>query len=439
MAVSTLPSTDLLPDSSLAVSPTVIGNSEHSARGDIASCQVDTQQGVNILYLQMELNRLPDLVTGGEIVHVSNESFAEAFHLLDPKRPQFAFGDFDPKRGQKFQTWESARHSPRGHEYADMRLGTPGMIRTLAISTQWHDGNHAQAAALFASQDGDTWTQLLAPTSLDGHSLHVFELPENPIVWSHVRLVMYPDGGIARLKLLPDQIDLTNLDHHSFTVQHGVRSMRSRHFEDIPKPSEKSPFEYPSELCIRGNRELASWGEPLLLSSLDLGARIAATSNQRYSHAGNLLKSAVPENMGDGWENARYRLPLEDLIGGNYDRIWEHSEWVVVQLADRGTVQSLRTDFRFYNFNAPALLQIEGCDLTPGQNLEDVRDDQWTVLVKKMDSKQFSSQSDVQLPIEESILSAKYPPAFTHVRIKIFPCGGMHRFHVFGKRVLRTD
>lgn len=444
MAVPNTPPSDLPENLEFRGVPRVSDDADATDEFRLSDELTDFVEGlthkIRMFELEGELDRYINLVRNGEIVRVSDQSFAEASHLLDPKKPEFVFGDFDPKRGQKFETWESARHSVNGHEDADIRLGRPGVIRTVAISTQWHDGNHAQAASLFASQDGETWTELLAPVPLDGHSLHVFALPQDPTVWSHVRLIMHPDGGIARLRLFSDLISPTYFNERSpFTSQQGVFSMKYRHTEEIPRPSEKSPFEYPPAELIQVNRRLASWGEPVLLSSLDLGARIAATSNQRYSHAGNLLKGEAPENMGDGWENARYRLPLAHLLGGQYDQIWDHSEWVTIQLADRGTIQSLHADFQFYNFNAPAFLQIEACDLTPGQSLEDVPDDQWTVLVKKMNAKQFSSQSDVQLPIEEGITSGEYPPAFTHVRVKIFPCGGMHRFHVVGKRVLQID
>ncbi|GEM_PF-3110648 len=364
-----------------------------------------------------------NIVAGGEITFVSDEAFAEARNLLDPTEPAFDLGDFDPTRGQRFSSWETARHSGRGVESATIKLPKPSKIGVVVIDTKWHDGNQAQAAQLMVSKDGRAWIPITMATPLQGHSVHVQRL-EVPDEWNYICLFMFPDGGIARLRIyenVPAELDtLKPHDMHDPTAYGTL--LTARHPDKIEKPT-KEPFKGPSADDIVYHRRCTNWEKPVNLASINLGAKVIDKSDQRYSHAENILKDDVPQDMGDGWENARFRLPLNQVLHDGYREIWNHAEWLIIELSDRGLIEKIVTDFRYFNFNNPQSMEVEAWDSHGGGTLEQA---EWKPLVAKTQVKSHASQADVELPVTK-------PTVATHLRVKIYPCGGVHRIRAIGQ------
>ncbi len=152
-------------------------------------------------------------VNGGYVVDVSDRFYGDARNMLMPY-PAPNMGD----------GWETKRRRGPGHDWAILRLGIEGMIRRLEIDTAHYKGNYPDTASFEAtvlrdeshgvSADVSTraiagWKTVLQPAKLEADHLHVFDRDlAADVPGSHVRLNIFPDGGISRLRVfgtpLPD-------------------------------------------------------------------------------------------------------------------------------------------------------------------------------------------------------------------------------------------
>ncbi|MGH8960137.1 MAG: allantoicase [Jatrophihabitantaceae bacterium] len=261
---------------------------------------------------------LPDLASrelGGGVVAANDELFAERENLIKPEAPVFQPHTFGPK-GQIMDGWETRRRRERGpdsHDHAIVRLGCPGVVRTVVVDTAFFRGNfppetsveacgvegHPSPGELAAAD----WTTLVARCALTGDSAHEFAV-EDEHRYTHVRLSIYPDGGVARLRVFG---------------------------EVVPDP-----------------RLLA---HTIDLAALENGGRVLDCSNSFFSSPNNLIKPGLALVMGDGWETSRRR---DD---GN--------DWVQVQLACAGRTVLAEIDTTHFVGNAPgwAALTGEGVDV----------------------------------------------------------------------------
>ncbi|TDD90501.1 allantoicase [Actinomadura rubrisoli] len=261
---------------------------------------------------------LPDLAVrtlGGSVVAASDESFAVKENLLNPWPPAFSPATFGPK-GQEYDGWETARRRPGadgdlGHDWALIRLGLPGVVRGVVIDTAWFTGNFPPYAAVEACAvaghpspadlAGADWTEIVPRSPLKGDTAHAFPVDAGRR-FTHVRLSMFPDGGIARLRVhgtvVPDPAFLTGL-----TVD---------------------------------------------LAALENGARVVECSDMFYSSPDNMLFPGLARNQAEGWETARRR---DD---GN--------DWALIALAAPGVVRLAEIDTTHLKFNAPAECALTGID-----------------------------------------------------------------------------
>ncbi|WP_427196946.1 allantoicase [Streptomyces sp. DSM 41987] len=106
-----------------------------------------------------------------------------------------------PGRSRKMDDgWETRRRRDKGNDWVQYRLVAQGVIRAVEIDTAYLKGNSAGWAALFVQDDGsDEWTQLLPRTKLQPDTVHRFLV--NPVPATRVRIDIFPDGGISRLRL----------------------------------------------------------------------------------------------------------------------------------------------------------------------------------------------------------------------------------------------
>jgi allantoicase len=254
---------------------------------------------------------LPDLASrllGGGVVACNDEFFAPADRLVEPEAPGFTPKTFGAK-GQVYDGWETRRRRTPGHDWAIVRLGVPGIVRGVVVDTAWFTGNYPP----FASVDGcarpgypeleelaaAAWKPLLDKVSLAGDRANAFPVDAAERV-THVRLNIFPDGGVARLRV---------------------------HGEAVP------------------DRDLLPIGL-VDLAALEHGGRVLDCSNMFYGNPNNLLLPGQARTMGEGWETARRRDDAND--------------WVIVHMGLPGVVRLVELDTSHFKGNAPGAAELTG-------------------------------------------------------------------------------
>jgi allantoicase len=313
-----------------------------------------------------------DLV-GGEALSASDEFFAPKENLLLAQAPIFV-PDKYTDRGKWMDGWESRRKRTPGHDWCVIRLGLPGVVRTVDVDTSHFVGNFPEHCSLdAASVAGDPaekdWTPLLAKVRLAGGGHNVFDTQQDGKL-THVRLNIFPDGGVARLRLYGEAIP------------------------DLEK--------------------LRASPEPVDVASVLNGGRVLASSDNFFGHEQNLILPGRPANMGGGWETRRRRGP-------GYD-------WIIVQLGARANIQKVSVETEHYKGNYPDRCSIDVCDAR-GALAQDLITGKvaWREIVPVT-----KLEADAVRQFESEFKNA---PAATHVRLNIYPDGGISRLRVFGKIV----
>ncbi|KAL1984545.1 hypothetical protein VTN96DRAFT_9045 [Rasamsonia emersonii] len=120
--------------------------------------------------------------------------------------------------GAWYDGWETRRHNPEPYDWVVIKLGVAsGAIEGVEVDTAYFVGNYGEKAALQATYAPDVsdeevakpdyqgWTTILplqpcGPSQRQAWKLDNYD-PADPNPYTHVRLLMYPDGGFARLRL----------------------------------------------------------------------------------------------------------------------------------------------------------------------------------------------------------------------------------------------
>jgi allantoicase len=317
-----------------------------------------------------EFTALPDLASrtfGGGVVVANDEFFAAADHLVDPAPPVYSPQTFGQK-GQVYDGWETRRRRVAGHDHVIVRLGAPGIVHGVDIDTAFFTGNFppyasVEGCAVDGYPDAEHleaahWTTLVPRAPLVGDSQNLFTV-DSPHRFTHVRLSIFPDGGVARLRV---------------------------HGEVVPDPR-----------LLTGVFDLAA---------AEYGGRVVGCSNMFYGHPQHLLSPGLARTMGDGWETARRRD--------------EGNDWVLVRLAGPGIVEFADLDTSHFKGNAPGRAALRGVDARIGA-LDDPAG--WFDLLPSV---RLSPDTRHRFPV--SVV-----PAATHVRMDIFPDGGMARLRLLGR------
>jgi allantoicase len=220
--------------------------------------------------------------------------------------------------------WETRRRrsaagehpDPADHDWCVIRLGLPGVIRGVVVDTAFFRGNFPASCALYAAEIDDaldlgalagaTWIELLPRTALAGDTRNAFTIAAGGR-FTHVRLEIFPDGGVARLRI---------------------------HGEARPRWS-----------------RLRALGGPIDLAALEHGAVVETCSDMFFGSRNNLIKPGPSRSMADGWETRRRRGPGHD--------------WALIRLAAAGTIEQLTIDTSHFKGNAPGRCTVEGID-APG-------------------------------------------------------------------------
>ena len=152
-------------------------------------------------YVAGELVDLASALNGGIAVDASDRFFSSPTNLVMPGRG-INMGD----------GWETKRRRNEQNDWAIIRLGMIGDIRKVIIDTAHFRGNFPESASLqgaIVEKDSEPdektkWTDILDRTRLTADYEHIFTSSLKSVpgqIFSHVRLQIYPDGGVSRLRV----------------------------------------------------------------------------------------------------------------------------------------------------------------------------------------------------------------------------------------------
>ena len=311
-------------------------------------------------WIQLEQPRL-----GSRVTYATDEFFAAKERLIDAKAPVFIDDKYDD-HGKWMDGWESRRKRTPGHDHCIIRLGVPGVVHGVDIDTSFFTGNYPPQASIEACVSEDDvpagpWTEILEQADLQGDAHHYAEI-DSDAVWTHLRLNIYPDGGIARLRV----------------------------FGEIR----------PDFSAISGSIDLVA---------LENGGRAIACSDEHYGSMHNLNVAGRGVNMGDGWETARRRGPGND--------------WVVLALGHPGTIEKVEVDTAHFKGNYPDRISLDAAMFASGSDVP-LDGSDWQVLLPES-----KLEMDKQHYFEEELADLG---AVSHVRMSIYPDGGVSRLRLHG-------
>jgi allantoicase len=252
---------------------------------------------------------------GGSVIAASDESFGFKERLIDPCEPAFVPGVYD-LRGEVVDGWETRRHAGRGGDWVIVRLGVAGRLRAIDVDTRFFTGNQptsCRVEACVLDTVGDAaaqavrWSPVVDSTQLKPDSHNIFAV-DDPRRYTHVRLLLGSDGGVARLRVYGDV---------------------------IPNPD--------------------LWADVTVeVSGVEQGGRVEWCSDGFYSDARALITGDRPRNMGDGWETRRRR----DIGPDSHDA-------VMISFAVPAELQRLEIDTSCFVFNATPEVSVLGSRLRP--------------------------------------------------------------------------
>jgi allantoicase len=312
---------------------------------------------------------------GGKALFASDEFFAEKENLLKAGRGIF-IADKYTDRGKWMDGWESRRKRGAGHDWCVIRLGLPGVIRGFDIDTNHFLGNHPPYASVDACRvpEGDDESTL--PESGEWTTI----LPRSPLAPGSQNLfasVSTESWTHLRLNIFPDG---------------GVARFRA-YGEVTPRLAGADD----------GSVDLAA---------LANGGRAVACSDMFFSPMVNLIMPGRGRNMGDGWESRRRRGPGND--------------WVILQLARPGFIERVEVDTAHFKGNYPDRCSLDAC-YAPGEPIDALNWPEygWEPLMKEQ-----KLEAHHQHFFGEELVGQG---PFSHVRLNIFPDGGVSRLRVHGR------
>ena len=312
---------------------------------------------------------------GGRTLSCSDDFFAEKENLIKSGRGIF-IPDKYTENGKWMDGWESRRKRTEGYDWCIVQLGASGVIHGVDIDTNHFLGNHPPFASIEGCQitpnaDGSTpsvsegvWTEILPKSPLNPGSQNFYAI-ENRDTWTHIRLNIYPDGGVARLKVYGE---------------------------------------------VRKNWQNIAADELLDLAAATNGGKAIACNDEFFSKKDNINMPNRGANMGDGWETKRNRTP-------------NNRDWLVLRLTRKGRIQKIVVDTCHFKGNYPDRCMLEGCNLAR-ENEQNLDAAQWMPILNES-----KLQADFEHVFNTQILVNE---PFTHVRLTIFPDGGISRLRLFG-------
>jgi allantoicase len=259
---------------------------------------------------------------GAEVVSASDDFFAPRERLIKSQAPIFIADKYDD-HGKWMDGWESRRKRCPGHDHCVIRLGQPGLIQGFDVDTSFFTGNYPPEVSIDAcSADPASepkekqWLEVVPRQPVKG-DFHNFLSVQSRGPWNWLRLHIYPDGGVARLRVYGQLSRPWTVEDH---------------------------------------------GREYDLAAVENGARTLACNDMHFGAMENLIAPGRGVNMGDGWETRRRRKPGND--------------WLVLALGHRGVLTRVEVDTAWFKGNYPDRCSLEGVNL----DLESCEDINWKQL-----------------------------------------------------------
>jgi len=277
-------------------------------------------------------NGLIDLtnpILGTKIIFKTDDFFASANRILNPSPPIFKEGVFD-KNGKWMDGWESRRKRTAGHDYLIIKLGKPGNIKKIDFDTSHFSGNQPSMVSLEGCNSKSKkiknfkWKKIIGKIKTKANSHHIFNIKSQSI-FTHIKLNIFPDGGIARLRL------------------YGLISTKSKIFTN----------------------------KKINLASILNGASVVACNNEHFGKTENIISPGKAKNMGDGWETRRKR-------GLGFD-------WVILNTINGKEIKNIEISTHHFKGNYPSYCTIQGAYLSGKINSKKIvkQSNKWKLILNK--------------------------------------------------------
>ncbi|XP_004745798.2 probable allantoicase isoform X2 [Mustela putorius furo] len=357
---------------------------------------------------------------GGKILFATDDFFAPAENLIKTDRPGFGAHEH-AESGTRLDGWQTRRRRTPGHDWCIIKLGIQGIIRGFDVDISYLMGDYAprisiQAANLeedkqpeipqrgvrteaaatpeefeaVAKLKSDDWNHLVPMTELQPGkpaSSHNYFPVDSQQRWSHVRLNIFPDGGIARLRV------------------YGTGQ------KDWAATDPKEPFD---------------------LVAIAHGGACVGFSNAHFGHPNNMIGVGKPRSMADGWETAR-RLDRPPVLENDENGILlvPGCEWAVFRLAHPGVITQIEIDTTHFKGNSPDSCKLDGCILTT-QEEEDMIKQKWKLPGHKWKPLLPVTKLSANNGHLFDSLTLELQDVITHARLTISPDGGVGRLRLKG-------
>ena len=265
---------------------------------------------------------------GSRVVYATDDFFAPKDRLIDPREPVFLPDEYD-ENGKWMDGWESRRRRDDGHDHCIVCLGQRGIVKGIDIDTRHFTGNYPPAASIDACVsdaelpgDAVAWTAIVPVSPLNGDSHNMFAV-DSDRAWTHLKLNIYPDGGVARLRVFGH---------------------------------------------IRRDWSTVGPDDVVDLAAMVNGGNPVACNDEHFGKLGNIIAPGHGRTMGDGWETRRRREP--------------GSDWGILALAHPGTIEEVLVDTAHFKGNYPdrCSLQAARVDGEP-EELLPAQSQSWPLLL----------------------------------------------------------
>jgi allantoicase len=249
---------------------------------------------------------------GAEVTYATDDFFADKARLIDPAEPVFIPGKYD-ENGKWMDGWESRRKRVPGHDWCVIRLGGPAWISTFEIDTRHFTGNYPPEAEIEVCTSEEAvpderagWTRVTDRLALNGDD-RILVPVELGWTATHVRLHIFPDGGVARLR---------------------VWGKVARDWSKVGAD------------------------ERIDLLAMENGGRGILANDEHYGAIENLTAPGRGVDMGDGWETRRRREPGND--------------WAILRLGAPGRIDEVVVDTAHFKGNYPDRCSLQASPLVMG-------------------------------------------------------------------------
>ncbi len=264
---------------------------------------------------------------GTKVIYKTDDFFASANRIISPTEPVFKVGVFD-KHGKWMDGWESRRKRTAGHDFIIIKLGKPGTIKKVDVDTSHFNGNQPAMISIEGANSNSNkinqlkWQPLLSKKKTKANSHHYFTVNSDK-VFTHIKFNIFPDGGVARLRL----------------------------YGSIAKSSKLK-------------------NKKINLASLLDGSSVIACNNEHFGKAENILAPGKAKNMGDGWETRRRR-------GKGFD-------WLILNSLDGKEIDKIEISTHHFKGNFPSHCSLQAAYLPNSKNSKQIvkSSTKWKYLLK---------------------------------------------------------